>query len=66
MRVVEAAEVILTRNPPLVERVVLRLALKICHFQLRRMVAALPAEITAEILAGSDKMTGPVRGFTQN
>jgi len=66
VRVVEAAEVILTRNPLLIERVVLWLALAICRSQLRWMVAAMPAEITAEILAASEKTTGPVRGFTQN
>jgi len=34
--------------------------------RLRGLVKALPAEVSAEILTASEKMTGPVRGFTQN
>ena len=66
VRIIEAADHILTREPPLVERWALRLAATICSRRLRRFVAELLAEITAEILAAGDKMTGPVRGFTEN
>ncbi len=66
VRVTEAADYILTREPPLVERWAMRLASAICRYRLRQLVAELPAEMTAEILAASEKMTGPVRGFTRN
>jgi len=41
------------------------------HFPLMAVVllaalAALPSDITCEIFAASEKMSGPVRGFTNN
>jgi len=32
----------------------------------RGLVAVLPSDIMGEILAASEKISGPVRGFTQN
>jgi hypothetical protein len=32
----------------------------------RGLVVVLPSDLPAEILAASEKMTGVVRGFTQN
>ena len=66
VRIVEAAEYILERKPPFFERMTLRLAVTVCRHNLRGLVAELPAEISAEILAASENMTGLVKGFTWN
>ena len=65
-RAYEAADVLLSQNPALTERVLLRLVRALYSHRLRDLVAVLPGDITGEILAASDKMTGPVRGFGDN
>jgi hypothetical protein len=66
VRLVEAADVLLGRHPAWTERLLLRLVPALYSRRLRELVAVLPADIMGEILAASEKMTGPVRGFTEN
>jgi hypothetical protein len=72
VRIVEAADVLLERDPVWTERWLLRLVRTLYTHRLRGLVAVLPGEITAEILAASDKLTpvpsapGPVQGFSNN
>lgn len=66
VRMIEAADVLLSQNPAWTERVLLRLVRALCSRRLRSLVAVLPSDITGEILAASEKMTGPVRGFADN
>lgn len=72
VRIIEAADVLLERKPVWTERLLLRLVRDLYPHRLRGLVATLPSEITAEILAASDKLTpvpsapGPVRGFSNN
>ena len=60
------AYVLLSHNPAWTERVLLRLVRALYTRRLRGLVAALPSDITGEILAASERMTRPVRGFTEN
>ena len=66
VRIIEAADLLLDRRPVWTEWLLLRLARALYSHRLRGLVAVLPADVTAEILAASEKMTGLVRGFTQN
>ena len=66
VRLIEAADLLLSRDPVWTEKLLLRLVRSLYTHRLRGLVAALPAEVTAEILAASDKITGPVRGFSNN
>ena len=62
VRMVETADALLDRQPVWTEKLLLRLVRTLYSHRLRKMVGILPAELTGEILAASDKMTRPVRG----
>jgi len=66
VRLVESANALLERKPFWTERLLLRMVRALYSRRLREMVGALPANVTAEILAGSDKMSGVVQGFSHN
>ena len=66
VRLVEAADVLLDRQPVWTERLLLRLVRALYSHRLDGLGAVLPADIMGEILAASEKMTGPVRAPTQN
>ena len=66
VRLVESVDVLLDRQPVWTEHVLLRLTRALYSHRLRGLVAALPSDMTAEILAASEKIAGPVRGPTQN
>ena len=66
VRIVEAADVLLDHRPTWTERLLLRLVRALYTHRLRELVAGLPSDLTAEILAASERMTGAVRGFTPN
>ncbi len=68
VRIIEAADALLDKDPVWTERLLLRLVRALYTHRLRGLVAVLPAEVTAETLrvAASDKITGPVRGFSNN
>jgi len=66
VRITEAADVLLSFEPVWTERLLLRMVAALYRRRVRDIVANAPAELTAEVLAASEKMTGPVRGFTEN
>ena len=66
VRIVEAADVLLDHRPVWTERLLLRMVRALYSHRLREMVGALPADISAEIFAASDKMSGVVQGFSSN
>ena len=66
VRIIEAADVLLDRQPVWTERLLLRLVRALYSHRLRGLVAVLPADIMGEILAASEKIAGPVRGFGEN
>jgi hypothetical protein len=65
VRLVEAADVLLDRQPVWTERLLLRFVRALYSHRLRELVAVLPSDIMGEILAASEKM-GLVRGASQN
>jgi len=66
VRIIEAADLLLGRDPAWTERLLLRLVRTLYTHRLRGLVLALPADITSEILAASEQTLGPVRGFSNN
>lgn len=56
VRLIEAADHLLGTNPPWTERLLLRLVRALYTRRLRGLVAVAPADVTAEILAGSDRL----------
>lgn len=66
VRLVESADYLLEHQPTWLECFALRLLRSLYSHKLRELVAALPDQIAAEILAEPEKTTEPVRGFTQN
>ena len=66
VRLVEAADLLLDRQPVWTERLLLRLVRALYSHRLRGLVAVLPADLMGEILAASEKIAGPVREPTQN
>lgn len=66
VRMIEAADVLLADRPAWTDRLLLRLVRALYSRRLRELVAVLPTDITGEILAASEKMTGVVRGFSGN
>ena len=66
VRIIEAADALLGRKPAWTKRLLLRLARALYSHRLRDLVAVLPSDLTGEILAASEKMTGVVRGFSPN
>ncbi len=53
-------------KPVWTERLLLRMVKALYQHRVKDIVAHAPAEMTAEVLAASDKMTGMVGEFTQN
>jgi len=66
VRLVEAANFLLKRDPPEVERALLLQLRSLYTRKLREIVGEFPPEITAEILIASDKIFGVVRESSQN
>ena len=66
VRIIEAADALLDRRPVWTERLLLRLVRALYSHRLRDLAAVLPSDLTSEILAASEKMTGVVRGFSPN
>ena len=66
VRIVEAVDVLLSRNPVWTERLLLRLVRALYSHRLRGLVAVLPYDIMAEILAASGRISGPVRDASVN
>ena len=57
---------LLEQNPVWTEQLLLRLVRALYTRRLRGLVAILPPELTAEILAASEKTSGVVTGFSPN
>jgi hypothetical protein len=66
VRLLEVCDVLLERNPAWTEQLLLRLVQALYTSKLRRLVAVLLANLTAQILSASEKMSGVVIGFSQN
>jgi hypothetical protein len=66
VRMVETADALLDRKPFWTEKFLLRIVRALYSHRLREMITVLSPEMTAEILAASEKMTGPIIGFTNN
>jgi len=66
MRFIEMADVSLYRDLSWAEQFMLRMVRAHYLNRMRSLFAVMPSDMTAEILAASDKLTGLVRGFTQN
>jgi len=66
VRLIEDADALLGYRPAWTEALLSRLVRALYRRRLRSLVAALPPEVSAEILAASEKLGGPVRGFGEN
>ena len=66
VRLLEACDILLEKNPVWTEQLLLRQMRALYTHRLRGLVAIWPPELTAEILAASEKMSGVVTGFSQN
>ena len=66
VRILEACDILLERNPVWTEQLFLRQVRALYTHRLRGLVAIWPPELTAEILAASEKMSGVVTGFSHN
>lgn len=66
IRLIEAADVLLDSELAPDERAALVRARQQCVRRLRGLVARLPAGLTAQILAASEKVVGPGQDATQN
>jgi hypothetical protein len=70
VRLIEAADVLPGYRPAWTEALLSRrlrgLARALYRHRLRSLVAALPAEVSAEILAASEKIEGPVQEVGKN
>ena len=66
VRLIEATDLLLTGHVARTERLLLRLVHSLYTHRLRGLVGELPPEITAEILAISEKIKGPVGEITRN
>ena len=66
VRILERCDILLERNPVWTEQLLLRLVRALYTHRLRGLMAVLPPEMTAEMLAASEKMSGVVTGFSQN
>jgi hypothetical protein len=60
VHLIEAADALLGYRPAWTEALLLRLARALYRRRLRSLVAALPPEVSAEILAASERIEGPV------
>ncbi len=66
VRLVESADLLLTRNPVWTECFLLRMVRALYSQRLRGLVAALPPAVSGEILVASGGMVGPVRDVSRN
>jgi len=66
VRILEACDILLEKNSVWTEQLLLRQVRALYTHRLRRFVAILPPELTAEILAASEKTSGIVTGFSRN
>lgn len=66
VHLIEAADLLLERNPAWTERLLLRLVRFLYTRRLQDLVGLLPPEVSAEILAASEKIKGPVGEITRN
>ena len=66
VRILEVCDILLERNPVWTEQLLLRQVRALYTHRLRGLAAIWPPELTAEILAASEKMSGVVTGFSQN
>ena len=66
VRIVEAADLLLDRNPVWTERALLRLVRALYSHRLCGLVAVLPSDIMGEILAASATIVAPVRDVSVN
>ena len=66
VRILEVCDILLERNSVWTEQLLLRLVRALYTHRLRGLVAVLPPELTAEILAASERMSGVVMGFAPN
>ena len=66
MQVVVMADLMLARELPWEEQLVNRMIQAHYLNRLRGLLAAIPPDMSAEILSACEKTSGPVIGFTQN
>ncbi len=66
MQVVLMADLMLARELPWEEQLVNRMIQAHYLSRLRGLLAAVPPDMSAEILSACEKTVGPVIGFTQN
>ncbi len=66
VRIIEAADLLLSRKPIWTERILLHLVRDLYSQRLRGLVAALPPDLSGEILVASEGMVGPVRDVSRN
>ena len=66
VRILEACDILLEKNPAWTEQLLLRQVRALYTHRLRGLVAIWPPELTAEILAASEKMSGVVTAFSPN
>lgn len=66
VRLIEAADMLLTEEIEEAERTLLRRVRRTYTHKLRELVAELPPEVTAEILAASERIGGSIQSFSKN
>ncbi len=66
VRLIESTDLLLARNPVWTERLLLRMVRALYPQRLRALVAALPPDVSGEILVASEGMVGPVRDVSTN
>jgi hypothetical protein len=66
VRLIEATDLLLTGHLAWTERLLLRLVHSLYTHRLRGLVGELPPEISAEILAASEKIKGPIGEISRN
>ena len=66
VRILKACDILLEQNPVWTEQFFLRQVRALYTHRLRGLVATWPPELTAEILAANEKMSGVVTGFSPN
>lgn len=66
VRLIEAADVLLASGKESGDMATLRAARRVCAERLRALVATLPPEVTAQIMAASERLAGPVGDIGKN
>ncbi len=66
LKVVVMADLMLARELPWKEQLVNRMIQAHYLNRLRGLLAAVPPDVSAEVLSACEKTVGPVIGFTQN